>query len=145
MTPVKGWNEKNHNQFREKKQLYDPQHHDFFVNSYLYNLKIMEGINQPANTANESVRQGVIDGLTKDPRIDTSKIHVEVESGKVILKGKADTETEKQLSEEIARSVPGVTGVENHLHVDLGIIHALTSLAAHIQADIIKDDNDKET
>ena len=105
----------------------------------------MEEKNQPANTADESIRQNVIDVLTKDPRIDTSKIQVEVENGKVILKGKADTETEKQLSEKIARSVAGVSEVENHLHVDLGIIHALTSLAAHIQGDIIKDDNDKET
>ena len=105
----------------------------------------MESENQPGNTADQSIRQNVIDGLTKDPRIDTSKIHVEVESGKVILKGKADTDTEKQLSEKIARSVEGVSEVENHLHVELGIIHALTSLAAHIQGDIIKGENDKET
>jgi len=105
----------------------------------------MEGINQPASTADETIRQNIIDGLTKDSRIDTSKIHVEVEAGKVIIKGKADTEDEKLLSEKIARSVAGVIEVENHLHVDLGIIHALTSLAAHIQGDIIKDDNDKET
>ena len=81
----------------------------------------------------EIIRQNIIDGLNKDPGIDTSKIHVEVKNGEVILKGKADTETEKQLSEKIARSVAGVSKVENHLHIDIGIIHALTSLAAHIQ------------
>jgi len=116
-----------------------------FCKFMLFNLIIMESENQPSNTADESIRRDVIDGLTKNPRIDTSKIQVEVESGKVILKGKADTEAEKQLSEKIALSVAGVTGVENHLHIDLGIIHSLTSLAAHIQGDIIKDENDKET
>ena len=104
----------------------------------------MEETNQPAHTPDEIIRQDIIDKLTHDPGIDTSKIHVEVDNGKVILKGKADTEDEKQLSEKIASSVPRVSGVENHLHVDVGIIHALTSLAAHIQGDIIKDD-DKET
>jgi osmotically-inducible protein OsmY len=105
----------------------------------------MEETNQPTNTPDEVIRQDIIDKLTHDPGIDTSKIQVEVENGKVILKGKADTEVEKQLSAKIARSVAGVKEVENHLHVDLGIIHALTSLAAHIQGDIIKDDDDKET
>ena len=104
----------------------------------------MEETNQPAKIPDEIIHQGIIDKLTKDPAIDTGKIHIEVGNGKVVLKGKADTETEKQLSEKIARSVAGVTEVENHLHVEIGIIHALTSLAAHIQGDIIKDD-DKET
>lgn len=104
----------------------------------------MEEINQAANSPDDIIRQDIIDKLTQDPGIDTSKIQVEVENGKVILKGKADTEDEKQLSAKVARSVAGVKEVENHLHVDLGIIHALTSLAAHIQGDIIKDD-DQET
>jgi osmotically-inducible protein OsmY len=104
----------------------------------------MEENSQPAKVPDEIIRQNIIDRLTKDPGIDTSKIHVEVENGKVILKGKADTETEKQLSEKIARSVAGASEVENHLHIEIGIIHALTSLAAHIQGDIIKDD-DKES
>ena len=104
----------------------------------------MEENSQQAKVPDETIRQNIIDKLAKDPGIDTSKIHVEVESGKVILKGKADTETEKKLSEKIARSVAGVSEVENHLHIEIGIIHALTSLAAHIQGDIIRDD-DKET
>jgi osmotically-inducible protein OsmY len=100
----------------------------------------MEENNQAGKMADEVIRQAILDKLTKDPGIDTSKIHVEVEGGKVILKGKADTETEKQLSEKIARSVTGVSEVENHLHIEIGIIHALSSLAAHIQGDIIRDD-----
>ena len=105
----------------------------------------MEENNQPGKMPDEIIRQNIIDRLNKDPGIDTGKIHVEVKNREVVLKGKADTETEKQLSEKIARSVAGVSKVENHLHIDIGIIHALTSLAAHIQGDIIKDADDKET
>ena len=103
----------------------------------------MEKKNQQGKIPDKIIRQNIIDSLKKDPGIDDSKIHVEVENGEVILNGKADTETEKQLSEKIARSVAGVSKVENHLHIDIGIIHALTSLAAHIQGDIIKDADDK--
>lgn len=91
----------------------------------------------------EIIRQNVMDQLRHDPGIDPLKMEVEVKNGVVTLKGKADTEKEKQLSEKIARAVEGVNSVENHLHIEVGIIHALSSLAAHIQGDIIKDD-DKE-
>ena len=92
----------------------------------------------------EIIRQNIINKLTHDPGIDPLKIEVEVKNGEVTLKGKADTEKEKQLSEKIARSVEGVTGVENHLHIEVGIVHALSSLAAHIQGDIIKDDEHED-
>ena len=102
----------------------------------------MEENNQLGKMPDDIIRLNIIDSLEKNPGIDTSKIHVEVKNGEVILKGKADTEIEKQHSEKIARSVAGVSKVENHLHIDLGIIHALTSIAAHIQGDIIKEDDD---
>ena len=50
----------------------------------------MEETNLPAKTPDETIRQAIIDNLTKDPGIDTTKIQVEVENGKVLLKGKAD-------------------------------------------------------
>lgn len=103
----------------------------------------MEETNQSTNIPDDIIRQHVIDKLTKDPGIDTSKINVNVEHGKVTLKGQADTEDEKHLAANLARSVVGVDGIENLLQVELGIIHALTSLAAHIQGDIIKGDDKK--
>ena len=104
----------------------------------------MEENNQSNKASDEIIRQNVIASLEKDPGIDTTKMGVEVKNGNVLLKGKIDTETEKQLSEKIARSVTGVSHVENHLHIDLGFVHALTSLAAHIQGDIIKGDDGEE-
>lgn len=113
---------------------------DFLVNSCRTIFTCMEENNQVNKAADEIIRQKIIDGLHHHPAIDPLKIEVEVTNGAVILKGRADTEKEKQLSEQIARSVAGVTNVENHLHIEIGIIHALSSLAAHIQGDIIKDD-----
>ena len=107
----------------------------------------MEENNHINQAPDEIIRQNVMDKLRHDPGIDSLKIEVEVKNGVVILKGKTDTEKEKELSEKLARSVDGVSSVENHLHIDIGIVHALSSLAAHIQGDIIKneeDDDDKE-
>jgi hypothetical protein len=46
------------------------------------------------------------------------------------------------LSEKATASIEGVKNVENQLMVEVGIAHALSSLAAHIQGDIIKDNED---
>jgi len=104
----------------------------------------MEEITHINKDNDEAIRQNIIDKLRHDPGIDCLKIEVEVKNGVVTLKGKTDTEKEKQLSEKIARSVEGVTSVENHLHIEVGIVHALSSLAAHIQGDIIKDDEKED-
>ncbi len=109
----------------------------------LFNFTFMEENTHINKVPDETIRQNIIDKLRNDPAIDAVKIEVEVKNGIVVLKGKIDTEKEKQLSEKIALSVEGVNSVENHLHIDVGIVHALSSLAAHIQGDIIKDD-DKE-
>ena len=106
----------------------------------LLNFTFMEENNHINKVPDEIIHQNVMHKLTHDPGIDSLKIEVEVKNGVVILKGKTDTEKEKLLSEQIARSVEGVINVENHLHIEVGIVHALSSLAAHIQGDIIKDD-----
>lgn len=92
--------------------------------------------------ADEIIRQKIAELLFKDPTIDSGRIQVEVTNGEALLKGHIDTEVEKQRSEELARSLEGVKNVINHLHIDVGLAHALSSLAAHIQGDIIKDDDD---
>lgn len=109
-----------------------------------FNFNIMEEKNQIEKMNDEIIRQKVMDGLNHDPGIDTSKIEVQVKNSVVILKGGIDTENEKMLSERIARSIEGVSKVENHLHIGLALVHALTSIAAHIQGDIIKDQDDDD-
>lgn len=94
------------------------------------------------NPADEQMRLQILDRLRHDPAIDSNKIEVEVRDAVAILKGKSDTEAEKQLSGKIAASIEGIRNVENHLIIEVGLAHALSNLAAHIQGDIIKDDEE---
>ena len=108
------------------------------------NDRVMEENNEVNAVKDEDIRTNVIESLRNDPGLDAVKIEVEVNDGNVLLKGYADTEKEKALSEKIAASVSGVKSVENHLHIEIGIIHALSSIAAHIQGDIIDDKDSTE-
>ena len=86
------------------------------------------------NLSTEDVRlqKNILTLLHEDPKTDASKMQVEVKNGEVMLKGRADTEEEKKHAAIIAASVPGIKLVENHLHVDIGIAHALSSFVAKI-------------
>ena len=87
------------------------------------------------------IRQEILTALHQHPKIDESKMLVEVNNATVVLKGKADTEEEKEHAQLIAAAVAGVKHVENHLHVEAGIVHALTSLAAQLSGDPEKEKN----
>jgi hypothetical protein len=104
----------------------------------------MKEDNPLTNPADEHLRLQILDRLRHDPGIDAGHIEIDVKDGNVVLKGRIDTDAEKQLSEEIARSVEGINQVENQLHIDVGIAHALSNLAARIQGDLIRDDEEEE-
>lgn len=74
----------------------------------------------------------ITDRLNKHPKIDACDIEVEVNKGEITLKGKADTEEEKRLAENIAMSVRGVCKVENQLHIGIGLAHAASFLVSQI-------------
>ncbi len=73
--------------------------------------------------------------LHDTPAIDHSKMEIEVKDGTVVLKGIADTEAEKENVQLLCASVDGVMKVENHLTIEAGIAHALTSIVSRIVAD----------
>jgi len=56
-------------------------------------------------------------GLAKDSELSAIKIDVDTKGGKVMLNGPAPTAAAKARAEEIARSVKGVSTVENKLQV----------------------------
>lgn len=93
-------------------------------------------------TSDDMIRDRVLDRLRSESSIDSSKIEVTVQNGVVSLHGKADTVVERNLAQELAAKVEAVVNVENHLHIEAGLAHALSNLAAHIQGDIIKDKQD---
>ena len=80
------------------------------------------------------IKNGLLQQMKDHPRLDTTHFIVDVSEGHVHLKGKADTEQEKELAEQMAKSYPGVVSVRNDLHIDLGIIHAITSIVSGISA-----------
>ena len=84
------------------------------------------------NTEDDRLEKNILTLLHEDPKTDAGKMQVEVKNGEAKLKGRADTEEEKEHAAIIAASVPGVKQVENHLHVEIGIAHALSSFAAKI-------------
>jgi osmotically-inducible protein OsmY len=105
----------------------------------------LSGENQ--NTEDIRLQKDILALLQEDPKTDASKMLVEVNNGEVLLKGRADTEEEKNHAAIIAASVAGVKQVENHLHVEIGIAHALSSFAAKIASgdnDNKNADKDKE-
>lgn len=65
----------------------------------------------------QEIEINIKDALAWNDRLDASRIRVGVCSSAVTLKGYVDTEDEKQLAEEIASRVPGVTDLENDIQV----------------------------
>lgn len=64
-----------------------------------------------------SITAAVSAGLAKDSELSAIKIDVDTKAGKVMLNGPAPSAAAKARAEEIARSVKGVSGVENKLEV----------------------------
>lgn len=56
-------------------------------------------------------------GLAKDPDLSAIKIDVDTQAGKVTLRGPAPTPVAKERAEQIAKSVDGVSSVDNQLEV----------------------------
>lgn len=64
------------------------------------------------------IKQKIMAAFIRSATIDSEKIAVETEGGKVILKGRVRSIAEREDAEKAAWSAPGVTGVENDLVVE---------------------------
>jgi hypothetical protein len=67
--------------------------------------------------SDERIQENICEILTRNGRIDSSNISVQVENGLVTLQGSVQYRPEKHLAEEIASAVGGVTDVDNRLRV----------------------------
>ena len=65
-------------------------------------------------TASE-IKRKIEEALTRDAKTDASRITVEVEGSKVILKGTVRSWAEKEEAERQAWAAPGVTSVDNRI------------------------------
>lgn len=65
----------------------------------------------------ESLRDEIIDRVTKNADVDASGIAVEVREGRVILSGVVESRQGSELLVKVAEDVTGVTRVENRMGV----------------------------
>ena len=63
------------------------------------------------------IRQRIENALKRDAELDAAAIQVKVSDGVVTLDGKIDTWADRQIAERAAWAAPGVTRVNDHLHV----------------------------
>ena len=87
---------------------------------------------QPLQNSDAIILSRIRELLHHNSAIDDSKMEVEVSNGMVLLKGKADTEAERENAQLICASVDGVMKIENHLTIEAGIAHAITSIVSRI-------------
>lgn len=66
-----------------------------------------------------SITAAVSTGLAKDPDLSAIKIEVDTKGGQVTLSGPAPNTAAKARAEEIAKSVKGVSAVDNKLQVKM--------------------------
>ncbi|MDM0068535.1 BON domain-containing protein [Variovorax sp. J31P207] len=66
-----------------------------------------------------SITAAVSTGLAKDPDLSAIKIDVDTKGGQVTLSGPAPNAAAKARAEEIAKSVKGVSAVDNRLEVKM--------------------------
>jgi osmotically-inducible protein OsmY len=69
--------------------------------------------------SDDSIRKGIYGRLFDDTDLDASDIEVSVDNGVVTLSGSVDSLWDKRRAEDIAKSVSGVTEVNNKLRASM--------------------------
>jgi osmotically-inducible protein OsmY len=67
----------------------------------------------------QELKQRIENALVRSAETDAERISVDVDGGKVVLKGPVRSWTEREEAERVAWSAPGVTAVENRTSVEL--------------------------
>jgi osmotically-inducible protein OsmY len=72
-----------------------------------------------ATSSPEDLKRKIEAALVRSAQTDASRITVEVDANKVILKGTVRSWAERQEAERVAWSAPGITAVDNRITVSL--------------------------
>jgi osmotically-inducible protein OsmY len=77
----------------------------------------------------EDIKKDIVDELYWDDRVDASDVMVEVEGGRVALQGSVPSYTVRRIVENTVVTIRGVTGLDNHLVVELPrTLHEITDI-----------------
>lgn len=68
--------------------------------------------------SNERLLEDACERLTRDPRVDASKIDVTCDNNEVTLNGTVDSRSAKRRAEDIVHDIGGVNHVQNNLRVE---------------------------
>jgi len=64
------------------------------------------------------LHQQIAKAIVHNPHLDSRRIKVRANRGRVVLCGSAETYFEKQMAQEALRGIEGITSIENELEVD---------------------------
>ncbi|HBP87686.1 MAG TPA: hypothetical protein DD706_08325 [Nitrospiraceae bacterium] len=76
------------------------------------------GVQPDIHVGDKDLRLSVFTALAEDPAADSYEITVAVEQGRVTLTGTVESWQEKQLTEEVVKSVKGVRSLRSRIHVN---------------------------
>ena len=71
----------------------------------------------PHVQTDDEVESAVVKGIVANPEVFAADLRVEAIAGVVTLRGSVKTDGAKATAEKIARAVPGVREVKNHLTI----------------------------
>jgi osmotically-inducible protein OsmY len=80
-----------------------------------------------------SLKEHIRAALTRNPRIDDSRVSVEVVNGRVYLKGSVNTAVEKRLAEDEVWATPGVRDILNQLEILSGAGKSESEIVSEIK------------
>ena len=81
------------------------------VKNVINRIKLKPSINP------SEVRSKILNEFERNARIDASKISIEIDSSKIILRGTVRSWAEHKEAAKAAWSIPGVTSVENLINI----------------------------
>jgi osmotically-inducible protein OsmY len=64
------------------------------------------------------LHQQIAKAIVRSPHLDSRKIKVRTNRGRVILCGSTESFFEKQMAQEALRGIEGITSIENELEVE---------------------------
>ena len=77
----------------------------------------IEQTRPPHLQTDKELQAAVVKGIVANPEVAAARLHVEARQGAVTLRGSVRSKDARSTAEKVARAVPGVVRVRNHLTI----------------------------